>query len=255
MEKPWHHGFNVVKLLKRAPVAEPDRGDEKLLKKVYFLIFIIPFFLPGCTRNIKNISADVHPTESLIVGRIETVPVLREFALFEERSKTEDRIEIAGMGFGLTKAGKLENQGYLYKIVRPGTYVLRIHKELGGEYAQDDILRIEVPKGKLVYFGTIKIVIDTVASKSPRGYETTMMFKYHFVGINEDDTLKHFENQYPEAYSAYKDKIIRIPSPSRPKYLTSITLCFLSDCSLIYPSGASRFNLALCRCVCGPASP
>lgn len=198
-----------------------NKGDEKLLKRLYSLILIIPFFLPGCTRNIKNISADFHPTESLIVGRIETVPVLREFALFEEWSKTEDQIEIAGMGFGLTKAGKLQNQGYLYKIVRPGTYVLRIRKELGGEYVQDDILRIEVPKGKLVYFGTIKIVIDTVVSPSPRGYKTPMMFKYHFVGINEDDTLKHFENQYPEAYSAYKDKIIRIPSPSRPKYMTS----------------------------------
>lgn len=200
---------------------KPNKGDEKLLKRLYSVILIIPFFLPGCTRNIKNISADFHPTESLIVGRIETVPVLRDFTLFEERSKTEDQIEIAGMGFGLTKAGKLQNQGYLYKIVRPGTYVLRIRKELGGEYVQDDILRIEVPKGKLVYFGTIKIVIDTVVSPSPRGYKTPMMFKYHFVGINEDETLKHFENQYPEAYSAYKDKIIRIPSPSRPKYITS----------------------------------
>jgi hypothetical protein len=190
------------------------------MKRLYCLILIIPFFLPGCTKNIKNISANFNPTESIIVGRIETVPVLREFSLFEERSKTEDQIEIEGMGFGLTKASKLQNQGYLYKIVRPGTYILRLHKTIGEEYAQDNILRFEVPEGKLVYFGTIKIVIDRVLSQSPRGYKTPMMFKYHFVGINEDETLKHFETQYPEAYSFYEDKIIRIPSPSRPTYMT-----------------------------------
>ena len=185
-------------------------------KRLYCLILIIPFFLPGCTGNIKNISADIHPTESIIVGRIETVPVLREFSLFEERSKTEDQIEIEGMGFGLTKAGKLQNQGYLYKIVRPGTYILRLRKTIGGEYAQDDILRFEVPEGRLVYFGTIKVVIDGYGMSNM----TSMRFKYHFVGIDEDETLKHFENQYPQAYSSYKDKIIRIPSRSRPTYMT-----------------------------------
>ncbi len=186
------------------------------MKRLYYLILIIPFFLPGCTRNIKNISADFNPTESIIVGRIETVPVLREFSLYEERSKTEDQIEIEGMGFGLTKASKLQNQGYIFKIVRPGTYILRLHKTIGGEYAHDAILRFQVPEGKLIYFGTIKVVIDkySMPNKAP------MMFKYHFVGIDEDETLKHFENQYPQAYSSYKDKIIRIPSRSRPTYTT-----------------------------------
>ena len=206
------------------------------MKRLCYLILIILFFLPGCTRNIKNISTDFNPTESIIVGYIETVPVLWEFSLYEERSKTEDQIEIAGMGFGLTKASKLQNQGYLFKIVRPGTYILRLRKLIGGKYDQDDILRFEVPEGKLVYFGTIKVVIDNVLFPSLRRYgmpnNTPMMFKYHFVRIDEDETLKHFENQYPQAYSSYKDKIIRIPSSSRPTYITLLPNDHRSDYDL-----------------------
>jgi hypothetical protein len=189
--------------------------------------------VPGCTRNIRNVSTDINPTESIIVGHIETVPVLWEFSLYEERSKTEDQIDIAGEGFGLTKASKLQNQGYLFKIVRPGTYILRLRKMLGGKYDQNNILRFEVPAGKLVYFGTIKVVIDNVLGPSLRRYnmptKTPMMFKYHFVGIDEDETLKYFENQYPQAYSFYKDKVIRIPSSSRPTYVTLLPNDHCSD--------------------------
>jgi len=206
------------------------------MKRLCYLILIILFFLPGCTRNIKNISTDFNPIESIIVGYIETVPVLWEFSLYEERSETEDQIEIAGMGFGLTKESKLQNQGYLFKIVRPGTYILRLRKLIGGKYDQDDLLRFEVPEGKLVYFGTIKVVIDNVLFPSLRRYgmpnNTPMMFKYHFVRIDEDETLKHFENQYPQAYSSYKDKIIRIPSSSRPTYITLLPNDQCSDYDL-----------------------
>jgi hypothetical protein len=206
------------------------------MKRSYYLILIVLFFLPGCTRNIKNITTDFNPTESIIVGHIETVPVLWEFSLYEERSKTEDQIEIAGMGFGLTKASKLQNQGYLFKIVRPGTYILRLQKMIEGKYEQDNILRFEVPEGKMVYFGTIKVVIDNVLGPFLRGYsvpnKTPMMFKYHFVGIDEDETLKYFKNQYPQAYSSYKDKMIRIPSPSRPTYLTFLPNDQCSDYDL-----------------------
>jgi len=203
------------------------------MKKLYYLMLIIPFFLPGCTRNIKNISTDFNPTESIIVGHIETVPGLREFKLYEEVSKTEDQIEIAGMGFGLTKASKLQNQGYIFKMVRPGTYILRLQKMIEGKYDQDNILRFKVPEGKLVYFGTIKVVIDNVLGPSLRRYngpnQSAMIFKYHFVGIDEDETLKLFENQYPQTYSSYKDKIIRIPSSSRPTFMTLLPNDHCSD--------------------------
>jgi hypothetical protein len=198
------------------------------VRRLYYIILIIPIFLPGCARNIKNISTHFNPTESIIVGHIETVPVLWEYSLYEERSKTEDQIEIAGMGFGLTKAGKLQNQGYLFKIVRPGTYILRLQKMIGGQYDHDNILRFDVPEGKLVYFGTIKLVIDNVLGPSQRSYsmpnKTLMMLKYHFVGIVEDETLKLFADQYPQAYSSYKDKIIRIPSTKNKLYETHFPL-------------------------------
>jgi hypothetical protein len=174
------------------------------------------FFFPGCVGNIRNVSPDISPTESIIVGHIETIPVLWEFSLYEEKSKTEDQIDIAGEGYGLTKASKEQNQGYIFKIVHPGIYILRLNRKMEGKYAQENILRFEVPKGKLVYFGTIKIVIDNVLIPSLRRDSTTnntpMMFKYHFVGIVEDETLKLFQDQYPQIYSSYKDSIIRIPS-------------------------------------------
>jgi hypothetical protein len=197
--------------------------NGKRMKRLYCVILTIPFFLTGCTRNIKNISPDFSPSESLIVGHIETVPGLREFDLYEEVSETEDQIEIAGTGYGLTKASKLQNQGYLFKIVRPGAYTLRLRKTLRGEFDQDAIVRFDVPEGKLVYFGTIRVVIDNILGPSRRynlPNKTSMMFKYHFVGVAEDETLKYFANQYPQAYSAYKDKIIRIPASPRPTYMT-----------------------------------
>ena len=194
------------------------------MKKLFFIILLMLFVLPGCTKNIRNISTDISPTESIFVGHIETVPVLWEFSLYEEKSETEDQIDIEGEGFGLTKASKLQNQGYIFKIVRPGIYILRLQKRIGGRYDQDNILRFEVPEGKLVYFGTIKIVIDNVTVPSLPRYRmpnvTSMMFKYHYAGIDEDETLKLFADQYPQAYSSYKDKIIRIPFSSRSKYVT-----------------------------------
>ncbi|MGC9975415.1 MAG: hypothetical protein ABSC57_01665 [Syntrophales bacterium] len=160
------------------------------------------------------------------MGRIETVPVLWEFSLYEEERQTQDQIDIEGEGFGLTKARKLQNQGYVFKVVRPGIYVLRVQKRIEGGYDQDNILRFEVPEGKLVYFGTIKIVIDKIMVPSlPRNRMpnvASMKFNYHYAGIDEDETLKLFADQYPQAYSSYKDKIIRVPFSSRSK--THVTL-------------------------------
>ncbi|MEN6318643.1 MAG: hypothetical protein ABFD82_07805 [Syntrophaceae bacterium] len=194
------------------------------MKRLLFITLLILFFLPGCTRNIRNVSTDISPTDSIVVGHIETIPALWKFNLYEEKSNTEDQIDIAGEGFGLTKASKLQNQGYIFKIVRPGIYILRLQKWIGGRYNQDNILRFEVMEGKLVYFGTIKIMIDNVVVPSLPSYrmpnETSMMFKYHYAGIDEDETLKHFADQYPQAYSAYKDKIIRIPFLSRSTHVT-----------------------------------
>jgi hypothetical protein len=210
------------------------------MKRLFFIILLIFFFLPGCTRNIRNVSTDISPIESMLVGHIETVPVLWEFSLYEEKSKTEDQIDIEGEGFGLTKASKLQNRGYIFKIVRPGIYILRLQKRVEGRYDQDKILRFEVPEGKLVYFGTIKIVIDNVSVPSLPRYsmpkKTPMMFKYHFVGIDEDETLKHFADHYPQAYSSYKDRIIRIPFSSRPKYVTFLPhdYCLDNDLALSF---------------------
>jgi hypothetical protein len=194
------------------------------MKRLFFIILLVLFFLPGCTKNIRNVSTDISPTESIFVGHIETVPVLWEFSLYEEKSKTEDQLDIAGEGYGLTKAGRLQNRGYIFKIVHPGTYVLRLQKRIWGRNTHDNILRFAVPEGKLVYLGTIKIVIENVSVPSlPRNRmpnENSMMFKYRYAGIDEDETLKHFADQYPQVYSSYKDKIIRIPSSSRPKYIT-----------------------------------
>ncbi|MEI7638063.1 MAG: hypothetical protein WCJ37_12210 [Syntrophus sp. (in: bacteria)] len=193
------------------------------MKRLFYLyILFILFFLLGCSSNIKNISTDMSSTDSIIVGHIETVPVLWEFCLYEEKSKTEDQIDIAGEGFGLSKASKLQNQGYIFKIARPGTYILRLQKRIEDKTVHDHILRFELPKGKLVYLGTIRVVIDHVdqpfqVNKMSKG--TPIAFKYHYVHIDEGETLKHFEDQYPQVYSSYKDKIIRIPSSSRPTYV------------------------------------
>jgi hypothetical protein len=197
----------------------------QMMKRLFYLYILVSlFFALGCARNIKNISADISPADSVIVGRIETVPVLWEFNLYEEKSNTEDQVSIAGKGYGLSEASKLQNQGYLFKIAGPGIYILRLQKRLKDNYEYDDILRFEVPKGNLVYFGTIRVVIDHVAAPYSRedrkSGNTSIAFKYHYERIDEDGTLKHFEALYPEIYSSYKDKIIWIPSSSRPTYVT-----------------------------------
>ena len=76
-------------------------------------------------------------------------------------------------------------------------------------------MRLEIPEGKLVYFGTVKVVVDEVLIdqsqlRSRTANKAPMMFKYYFVAIDEDETLRQFEKQYPQAYASYKGKIIRI---------------------------------------------
>jgi len=190
----------------------------------YLYILFLLLSLPGCAGNIKNISPAINSTESIIVGNIETVPILWEFSLYEIKSKTEDRIDIAGKGFGLTKADKLQNRGYLFKIARPGSYILRLQKRSNNKNDHDDILRFEAPQGKLVYFGTVRIVIDRIAGPFPPGSgnpgKGSVAFKYHYERITEDETLKYFAEQYPQIFAAYKDKLIRIPSAPRPTYNT-----------------------------------
>jgi hypothetical protein len=200
------------------------QGKKKLMKRSFCLyILLIPFFLLACASNIQNISKDIGSSESIIVGRIETVPILWEFSLYEEESKTEDQIDIAGKGYGISKESKLQNQGYIFKIARPGSYILRLQKRIGHKKAYDDILRFEVPEGKLVYLGTIRVVIEQI-ERPMQGDQTSkripVAFKYRYVHIDEKETLKHFQDQYPQAYSAYKDKMIRVlPSSSKKQYI------------------------------------
>jgi hypothetical protein len=195
------------------------------MKGLYYL-FILLLLLPlsGCAGNIKNISADISPKESILVGYIKTVPVLWEFSLYEEKSKAEDQIDIGGKEYGFTEASKLQHQGYLFKIARPGSYTLRLHKKNENGAGYDNILHFEVPEGKLVYFGTVRVVIDNVAPPSFQGDRTphsfSVKFKYHFEVIDEDETLKHFADRYPQVYSVYEDMIMRVPSPAQPQYLT-----------------------------------
>jgi len=190
----------------------------------YLYILFLLLSLTGCAGNIKNIPTEISSTDSIIVGNIETVPILWEFSLYEVKSKTEDQIDIAGKGYGLTKAGKLQNRGYLFKIARPGSYILRLQKRSNNKNDHDDILRFEAPQGKLVYFGTVRIVIDKIAAPFPHGKpgKGSVVFKYHYERIEEDETLKYFAEQYPQIFASYKDKLIRIPSAPRPTYHTLI---------------------------------
>ena len=193
------------------------------MKRVWFYILLIPFVLLACAGNIQNISNDSGAGGALIVGRIETIPALWEFSLYEEQSRTEDSIDIGGKGYGLTKAGKLQNEGYIFKIARPGSYVLRLKKKIGHKETHDNILRFEVPEGKMVYFGTIRIVIESVQRPlpgDPMSKRVPVAFRYRYVQIDEKETLKHFQEQYPQAYAAYKDKMIKArPTPAQKDYI------------------------------------
>jgi hypothetical protein len=199
-----------------------QRKKEQPVKRIFRVLPLILLVLSGCAANIRNVSSDIKPAESVVVGRIQTVPIFWDFGLFEERSKTEDRIEIAGSGYGVTKASRLQNEGYVFKTIRPGVYMLRLRKVQDGEYANDDILRIQVDAGSLVYFGTVKVVVDEVIVDPSQLHaralnRAPLKLKYHFVGIDEEATLRHFEKQYPEAYAAFKKRIVRIRSKALPK--------------------------------------
>lgn len=176
----------------------------------------------GCAGNIRNVSTEagaIGAKESLLAGRIETIPAFWEFSLYDEETGTEDEIDIGGKGFGITRAQKLQNEGYIFKIVRPGLYVLRLRKLAGQGETYDEILRFKVSEGRLFYFGTIKIAIDNVQPSAPlRGRKGEvrqhLAFRYHYQYIPEDETLRFFENLYPDVYAAFKDRMIRIPSLS-----------------------------------------
>jgi len=192
------------------------------VKRLLPLSALILLILPGCAGNIRNISTGFDPADSVIVGRIRTVPVLWDYILYDEKNHQENAVEIAGEGYGLTKAGKLQNEGYIFKMIRPGKYMLRLRKVKGGEYAYDDILHFDIPPGTLIYFGTITAVVDQVMMdpsrlRSNRAGQAPVMFRYRFVSTDEDDTLQQFAKQYPGTFEAYKSRIVRTQSqaPSR----------------------------------------
>jgi len=82
----------------------------------------------------------------------------------------------------------------------------------------DEILRFNVPKGKLINLGSIRIVTDSTSSFNyswgagvyGRAKTTETTYTYHFERVHDDSPLWWFQDQYPEVYQMFKEKIIRI---------------------------------------------
>ena len=170
--------------------------------KFFLKTCLVLLMLVGCASNIKDVSRNIDDIQgqSIVVGRIEGFnDVFNNFSLYEENTRVSDNLLY---GFYSGQREVLRSQGYFFKTVRPGTYILRFIN-FNSSPAYNNILRFDVPEGKLINLGTIKIVID---NSSVRGTVSTAT--YHFERVNDDSALYQLENQYPDVYRMYKEKLI-----------------------------------------------
>lgn len=178
--------------------------------------------LCACSSHVGLRPSDIKSMEdSIIVGRIRFVPgprCTRLFKLptFELRNKTDN----TSTSFVAPEWTKPEGgQSIDIPISRkatPGTYDIRIEVEGGlwdSIWLEENLLTLvqfKVPKGLLVYFGTIEVEISCELSQK----HDAAQYVTHRVRNESDFELSLFKDEYPQIYTLYRNRVLlQAPQP------------------------------------------
>jgi hypothetical protein len=198
----------------------PFRWITRLpLEKAGILPAMLTFMLllPGCSSHTGLQTSEIDSAEdSLVLGRISIRPDPEC-----ERVLNLPRLELRNVSQRTTVPYEIhhlvlsENEKRIdlpiTEKVAPGTYDIRI-KVVEGPWDPTwldagmlTLARFEVPKGFLVYFGTIDIDV-TCREFGKRGEAA---YAKHTIGEEYEFELGRFKKEYPDILKMYQGRIIR----------------------------------------------
>jgi hypothetical protein len=180
------------------------------------ILAVLSGFLSHCSSRVGLQASDIRSSvDSVIIGRIRLLPGSSctracQLPTFELRNVTESK------STSFTTRDWMEltpGQSIDIPISRKatlGTYDIRIEVERGlwdSVWLDEHLLtlaRFEVPKGLLVYFGTIEVELHCEESHR-RG-------QAHYAGHTIQDEFEQeinlFKEEFPQVYELYKNRIV-----------------------------------------------
>lgn len=198
----------------------------KLHKRVrsWIAISAIPLSFLCCRSSQVGLRpSDIRSSEdSIIVGRLRFLPgstCARSYQLpiFELRNVTEGKsTSFARSDWTKLTAGQSIDIPISRKAT-PGAYDIRIEVEKSrwdSVWLDENLLtlgRFEVPKGLLVYFGTIEVELSCGDSHK-RGQAH---YARHTIQNEFEHEIQLFRDEFPQIYELYKNKIVH-EEPEEP---------------------------------------
>ena len=189
-------------------------ADAAVILTVLLMIMLL---LPTCSsRTGLRAAAIDRAVDSIVLGRISILPGadcdqvidLPRLELRNVGERTAIPYEIHDLV--LSQKEKRIDLPITEKVV-PGTYDIRV-KVVEGPWDPTwldagmlTLARFKVPKGFLVYFGTIEIdvICGEFGKRGEAGYAK------HIIGDEYELELNRFEKEYPEILTMYQGRIIR----------------------------------------------
>jgi hypothetical protein len=172
-------------------------------------------FLCSCSSGLSMRPPDAgSPDDSIIVGRLRFLPgssctKLFQLPCFELRNMGDRKsTSFSPTAWTAPEQGRGIDIPISHKV-SPGTYEFRIEVEKGtwdSVWLDEHLLtlvRFEVPRGLLVYFGTIEVHLtcEGTATKGIAHYDG------HTVQNESTQELDLFRDEYPKVYEMYQNKV------------------------------------------------
>ena len=191
------------------------RANNSIRPLTVFLI-ILAATLCACSSGVNLRPGDINSLEdSIIVGRMRFIPGAScvrpaQIPAFELRNADKRTSTPFGSpGWTSPQEGQIIDIPISRKV-EPGTYELRIQVEKGtwdSVWLDEDQLplaRFEVPRGLLVYFGTIEVALKCEGSTR----NGRAQYSDHTVMDESALDIGLFQKEHSEVYQMYQNKIL-----------------------------------------------
>lgn len=201
----------------------PSFRSKQLIPAGLIATLIPLMALCACSSRAGLRASDIDSAEdSIVLGRIRIRPdsgcekllILPRMELRSVGQRTSIPYEIRDL---VLSQGEEQVDLPIAEKVGPGTYDIRI-KVVEGPWDPTwldagmlTLVRFEVPKGFLVYFGTIEIDVACGGF----GKQGQARYVEHTIGAEHEFELARFEKEYPEIFHLYRGRVIQ-SAPDHP---------------------------------------
>jgi len=190
--------------------------SKKSVHRELTVAAILVSVLCACSPNMNIRPGDIRSSEdSIIIGRIRFLPgpsCTRSYQLpiFELRNVTEGKCTpFASIDWTKLTPGQSIDIPISRKAT-PGTYDIRVEVERGrwdSVWLDENLLtlaRFQVPKGLLVYFGTIEVGLSCEESQK----RDQAQYARHTIENEFEHEMNLFKEEFPKVYEMYKNRVV-----------------------------------------------